>query len=211
MFDMVALIVWTNENSISGMIAQKNNIVSYTTILLIVGIVFTLCNLSLIHGLLVYKHKKEVCVNCILSFFSPLISSLILICPLVVYKTSVELGYKPCDGEGNELPCNNNKFEIKFYQGLTINQHEIVHYGFIGLGVILGYYVTTYDIYQNQTSPYFTLKITSFTISFICSILFIFFTKTAENNKRVFVEFIFLYYYITNLLLFNLVEVYAFI
>jgi hypothetical protein len=115
----VLLLECTNEDSISGMVAQRWNRTSYVTILIITGLSFFTCCFIIAGGIARTRlHKSNTEWTIVLASISPILAFLILVFPIGVSKTAADLGMIPLPA--NPLPrrpnnLGHNEYEILFY------------------------------------------------------------------------------------------------
>lgn len=132
-----SLIDNTNEDSISGMVAQRFNIHSYFTILIIMAISYFTSAFIAANGIASDLTGNDVTEWAyILSTLSPIVTSSILVAPLVVKKTSRELGFTP-NAELN-YRREGEHYVISFYN-FNEKYHALLHFACVGSGVILGF------------------------------------------------------------------------
>jgi len=216
---IILLIINTNEDSISGMVAQRYNLYSYLTILEIMAISFyTSCFITCgaISRTLIGKANHSWSV--IFASLSPIISSLILVFPVVVFQTVDELHMIPL-GQYNshrahlvtidDIPHHNDLIQIKFFKNCTPRFHKWMHFIMIGTGLLLGFSSMIYYVKNADYSEYHSLLIALTSISGVICIVFFIAGLYAEFNKasrgfkmfRLYVEFVGLYYYMLTLIL----------
>jgi len=206
----VLLLKFTNEDSISGMVAQRFNKISYLTILLI-GCVSFFTSCFILCGAItrekLNKTNDYVTVAC--ATFSPIITFLILIFPIVVYKTEKELGMKPNSDDYKivvKRKYSNLRtkftFEMKFYKCCSVPVHTLMHFFVVISGVVLGYYSIIKHLSNKKDNYKWVFELLFLVISIIYLLLFAVFDQMNVNREkssvkriRLYTEFIGLYYY----------------
>jgi len=161
------LLELTNEDSISGMVAQRYNKLSYFTILIIVATAAFTSSFILSNGIAQkqrYPETKEWTI--VLASLSPLLSTLILIFPLLISKDIMDLGFAPI---GVQIDAD-NKYPMRFFSSLNKGWHKALHYIAIFSGVITGYITIIYNLNTIQYSRTFTFEL----IITICGIFCLF-------------------------------------
>eukprot|EP00906_Rhabdomonas_costata_P037104 RCo052156 len=206
-FVMLAI---TNEDSISGMVAQRYNKVSYLTILLIAGLSFFTSAYIAGNGiardyLQGYASGNDWLV--ILGSLSPLFSSMNLIFPLVVNKTARELFMIPLDVPFSAPGPEEQLFQMIFIKGFRPFWHRLLHYCAVVVGLVLGYLFVIYDlvVYQSDRGKW-VVELLLLVISASCLALFFVGMKVLPLRKHWFglrpykisfyFEFLGLFYYV---------------
>jgi len=179
---LIYLNTWTNEDSISGMVAQRNLKPSYITILLILGVSYFVVGMFLI-SLVVITSKtdnKFITTSFFFGLISPIFSSAILIFPLVVFKDlkdtcSIPIGKRRVKG----------KYRIKFYKSLNTEQHKKAHYFVILTGVGLGWVSLILSLLGNgmiDYNSYMSLFYLLFSVSGI--VIFMTYERCLKPKKK---------------------------
>jgi len=201
------LLTFTTEDSISGMVAQRYNVISYLSILLIIGVAFyTSCFIAC--GAIAREKigKSNTTYIVIFASLSPLISSMILISPLVVKVNAIDLGFVPLDA--NFLDGGYNLF----WSTLCLNRMKretaycfqtLFHYLFVGLGIFLGLYSVIWHINKSDYSPKHTYELVGALITslflfafFVAGLLNLKYANRSSKRVRLYFEFLGLYYYL---------------
>jgi len=196
----IVLLQITDEDSISGMVAQRFNKVSYFIIIVIVLISSYSSCFILSNGIATQNaegYSFERVWTTILASLSPLISSGILIFPLLVEKHISEINFIPL-----QVQMVNNKYPLRFFKPFPSWMHKALHYVSIVCGLVLGYTTIIYNIDTTEYSREHTFKIvlTSGGLAFtLCFFIPIFFDIEDESigKKRflLWLEFLGLYAY----------------
>jgi hypothetical protein len=207
-------IHWTNEDSISGMVAQRHFRVSYITILFILNLSSFTSGLFIVFAVRSWArdHNYQDAAKYLLGFFSPLLSALILVVPLVVKKTKVDLGFMPMKKKQDKF------YRLRLYK-INTTWNDRLHGLVVGLGVLTGYIAIVINLYhkRNDYSYHYGFTIYYLVFSVINCITFACWPSkdsekpsTARIGKetevwklqlRLFIEFIGLYYYLSALVL----------
>eukprot|EP00300_Choanocystis_sp_HF-7_P005382 c14051_g1_i2.p1 GENE.c14051_g1_i2~~c14051_g1_i2.p1 ORF type:complete len:404 (-),score=35.09 c14051_g1_i2:11-1222(-) len=102
----VALLVYTNASSISGMVTQRFHKASYLAIIIVVAnSCFASCFIICGARARELCGKKNNFVAVCMAALSPLVSSLIFIFPLVAPKSAAELGFTPLLNPAGPVPA----------------------------------------------------------------------------------------------------------
>jgi len=152
----VLLLFFTEEPSISGMVAQRYNRVSYLAILVITALsFFTMCFIVL-NGIARANSTQpgaqpaEDPVWILLASLSPFVSWMILLFPIVVHHKADHLMFTPFGHEREKqaekhilcllIPgAKESQWTIRFYRFCSTGCHILFHVGAISGGLALGY------------------------------------------------------------------------
>jgi len=134
----------------------------------------------------------------VLGSLSPLISTGILVFPLLVKKTAQDLHFIPLN-----VVIENNKYPLRFFPDLNEGWHKALHYLAIGSGLVLGYITIIYHINTTDYSSAHTFQIILTTAGLVFTLAFLaplFFDLEGEDvgKKRflLYFEFLGLYAYL---------------
>jgi len=203
MFLGACLLFVTNTDSISGMVAQRFNKISYMTIIVIVGTSFYSSCFILSNGASSedsgadVQHWYIICAS-----LSPLVSTLILFFPLFIEKDAQELQIIPIG-----IPLNANNYSMRFFPRLDSKCHRVLHYLAIVGGLTLGYFTIIYNINTREYNRSYTFTLILCVASVIFSAAFfvsLFFQLTNANIQHqryiLYLEFLGLYSYMVLLI-----------
>jgi len=178
----IALVVETNTDSISGMVAQRYNIISYLTIVVIVAIsFFSSCFVAaggIVREQLHYDVDRPMVI---LGALSPLFTCMILVFPIVVSKSEFELKMNPrldyrCFNLALCEPfvkISEGQFQFSFFPCLSEGWHKIFHFVFVGVGLVLGYVSTFMYMKTREYSSSYKWQISFLLLSIICNCFFL--------------------------------------
>lgn len=192
MLSGVNLLSVTNEGSISGMVAQRYNRAGYFATLTIVSIAWS-TSLFIVMGGILREAKGEAVTHwvVVVGTLSPLVTSLILIFPIVVVKTPNELlmepidaaVYKGKDDHGNKL------FAMYFHRWMDDKWHSRLHGLCVFVGVVLGYIAIIHSLTQMPpTSAQFSLCVSLLVLSMVSISTFFIGRMFCGKNKRFFTD-----------------------
>jgi len=186
----------TNANSISAMVAQRYNRISYCVTILIV------CYSTFVSTCLLHRADRYNEFYLYTASLSAILSALILIFPLPVKKNMLELGFRPIKDNCKEQEWDKNlNYKVQFYPTSSFSRkcQKWTHYMFIGVGLILGWISVLTEMIYNQDNLW--LKVIYLLVSVICVICFIRSKKTDSNRAVLYSEYLGLHFYILGLAL----------
>jgi len=195
----ISLLEVTNEDSISGMVAQRYNKVSYLTILIITGISFFTSAFIISGG--ITREKTHKSIN------EPVV--------VVAGKTGIELRMLPQDvhrilpDPPRALSPAEYKYKLTFFKGVSTGWHKIFHFLAVSAGVSTGYASVVSHLVDTgankQTS--WILELIILILSGVCLFCFILAGKFTDHDaspnwKRfiLFIEFLGLYFYMISII-----------
>jgi len=201
------LLEWTTEDSLSGMVAQRYNFVSYITILLLTGVAFYTSCFILCGSITSQKQGENPNVAIvILATMSPIVSFCILISPLVVKNNAVGLGFVPLNTElinGGYILFWAPVCLKRMKRNTAYTFQTFFHYFFVAFGVIMGYVAVVFHI---QTGEKWTNQLVLLALGLCVSGCFMFtfiiisvigiqYRNIHSKRSRLYIEFLGLYYY----------------
>jgi len=196
MLFLYLLLTWTNASSISAMVAQRNNRISYCVILLII------CYSTFVSTCLLHRADRYHEFYLYTGALSAILSALILIFPLPVYKNMLELGFRPIDNNCKEKEWDQElDYTLKFYPTYSEKCQKTTHYMFIMIGLLLGWMSVLSEMIYNQNNLW--LKILYLSLSVICVLFFICAKDNDDDENRIILysEFLGLHFYILGLVM----------
>jgi len=194
MLFLYLLLTWTNASSISAMVAQRNNRISYCVTLLII------CYSTFVSTCLLHRADRYHEFYLYTAALSAILSALILIFPLPVYKNMLELGFRPIDNSCKEWAWDKDlDYTLKFYPTYSEKCQKATHYTFIMIGLLLGWISVLSEMIYNQNNLW--LKILYLSLSVICVLFFICAKGDDDNRVILYCEFLGLHFYILGLVM----------
>ncbi len=187
----VSLLSVTNEGSISGMVAQRYNRIAYMTTLVIVCIVWSTSFFIVMSGVVRETRGEQLTYWPVaLAAISPLVTSCILIFPIVVRKTTEELLMEPLDGavylgldeKGERI------YTMYYHRYMSGFWHAAFHYFFVMTGVGLGYISIIHALVNDIStkSPGHSLVLALFVLSVVSVVIFFVGRMLCGKGKRFF-------------------------
>jgi len=212
------LLEYTTEDSISGMVAQRYNFVSYVTILLITGAAFYTSCFILCGGIASQNQGQNPNVAIvILASISPILSFCILISPLVVKNNAVGLGFVPLNTElinGGYILFWAPSCLKRMNRNTAYSFQTFFHYFFVGLGVIMGYTAVIFHVQSGEKwTNQLVLLVLGVGVSFFSMFLFIImsiigiqYKNIHSKRSRLYMEFLGLYYYMVLMVMLGIIS-----
>ena len=158
----------TNESTISGMVSQRYNKMSYFVILVLTAYVWFVSSYILCTHAAV-KLDLYSSLRVLLAAFSPIITLGILIFPIVVVKSGWDLAMLPLDARAYVVPSGENanaesktpyeanqqsaKFAMAFWHSKSANWHQQMHMGCVALGAGSGLFTVAWHLYDTWSTP----------------------------------------------------------
>jgi len=188
------ILKYTNASSISAMVAQRYNRISYCVTILIV------CYATFVSTCLLHRADRYTEFYLYTASLSAILSALILIFPLPVKKNLLELGFRPIKDNFHEKKWDENlNYKLKFYPRFSRKCQKWTHYMFIGVGLIVGWISVLTEMVYNQDNLW--LKVIYLGVSVICVICFICSKNTDDSRSVLYSEYLGLHFYILGLAL----------
>jgi hypothetical protein len=185
----VALIAVTNTDSISGMVAQRYNVISYLTIVVIVAISFFSSCFVVAGGIARELQNYDVDRTMVLlGAISPLLTCMILVAPIVVSKTAEELKMTPDTDYRINFFCiecapfvraepiqqdSPQRYTLYFFPCFSSNIHTVLHFLAVGSGLALGYASSIMYMSTREYSPSYKWQVGFLVTSAVCCAIFI--------------------------------------
>lgn len=184
------------------MVAQRHLRVSYVTILLLLHLTSFTSGIFLVYAVRSWVRDQNVrqVIKFLLGFFSPLLASLILVVPLVVYKRKEEIGYEPMK------KSKRGYYRSRFYKCNTRIIH-VLHLILVAMGLLTGYITVIMNLFDVVYTFHCPLSMYYMIFSSLCMLAFSFWVTydskmtVLQKQIRLLVEFSGLYYYIAALVL----------